>query len=173
MLMAAERKFPVNSSTSSLRDGFLGLREDVRRLVVVTFFGGISILFRAASAIKSSTSFSSTSVSRDPRDSPSSSDGSKDSSSEESSASSAGTDKIMRAQREDDAQCNNQPLLTFKPLANTSRSCNGLSSTDLFQLSANESCEALVGLVWPLLVESLDVGCAVVVWINRAAGMEE
>ena len=48
-----------------------------------------------------------------------------------------------------------------------------MTRTDLFQLSANKSCEALVGLVWPLLVESLDVGCAVVVWIDRATGMEE
>ena len=65
-------------------------------------------------------------------------------------------------------------VLTFKPLMNFSCSIDGLSSTDLLQLSVNESSKALIYfVVWPLLIDSLDVGCTVVIWINGTTGMEE
>ena len=64
-------------------------------------------------------------------------------------------------------------VLTFKPLTNFSCTIGGLSSTDLLQLSANESSNALICFIGWLLIDSLDVGCTVVVWINGTIGMEE
>ena len=129
MLTTAELKVPVKSSTSTSAVGFLGLW-DVRPLVVVVAFWGGMTLVMAVSDIRSSTSVSSTSVSWDPRVSPSSSEGWKDSSSDDSSPSSSDKcnhENMMRILHNSTINM----VLTLKSPTSFSCSVDGLSSADL------------------------------------------